>query len=207
MGAAATVSNDAHQKAESQWFTPPGVSEPFIDWCGFDDDETLLEPSAGEGALVPRNRPNVIAFEKDPLLIDELKYWRPRATVINYDFLKAEPVPVDGALGNPPYHNDGEATFTYQSLQWAPRACMLMRLVALQGERRFLKCWRFVQVDRLAVLVYRPQFLGPGGRPTDFSPFTAFAAFDCSLRPEPLPLDGYSEWKSQIREFSMVDWR
>jgi hypothetical protein len=82
---------------------------------------------------------------------------------------------------------------------------MLMRLISLQGDGRFQKCWREVQIDRLAVLKRRPPFLSPGGLPTEHSPATAFAAFECSLRPEPLPESGYSEFCNTLT-MSFVDW-
>ncbi len=198
---------DDRQKAESQWVTPSGVAEQFLTWCRIGDKDIVLGPSAGEGALVP-NRPGVIAFEKDGDLVEELRYWRPHASVVNYDFLEATPfLRVDVTVGNMPFHDDGEGRFMRRSLDWSPRSCFLMRVAALQGESRYLKCWRFVQVDRLAVLVHRPGFLGPGNTPSPHSPAVAYGAFECSLRAKPLPEEGYNDFTHTIREFSFVDWR
>ncbi len=202
--------NDDHQKEWCQWFTDPAIAEKFLQWSRVEDHHLVLEPAAGEGALVP-NRPGVIAFELDPVLVEELKYWRPEATVICHDFLDVRPLlQVDVALLNPPYSGiapDGEGTFIHQSLKWAPRCCALVRTVSLHGKRRFEKCWRFVRPTRIAFIRERSKFLGPGGRPTDLNPYTDFCSIECVMRDEPLPLEAYGkDWVSDV-EVSWVDWK
>lgn len=191
--------NDANQEWYCQWFTDPSFARSFMRWLGVGEHETYLEPAAGEGALVP-DRPGVIAIEIDAELIAELKYWRPEATIINANFLDLEPPssPIIDVCGqNPPFARiceDGEGIFIHQSLLWAHRTGAIIRTAGLHGKGRFEKCWRFVRPVRIAFLVNRPKFLGPGGRPTDMNPMTEFCAVECVLRDEPLPVGGYGDY-------------
>lgn len=188
-----------------QWLTPDSVAQDFFAWAGVSDDDLVLEPAAGEGALVP-NRPGVIAFELDPALVSELRYWRPDALVVAGDFLSAAPQQVDLGLLNPPYADDGEALFIRQALAWAPRVCALVRTLALHGKGRFRKCWKYVRPARISILTYRPHFLGPGGVPTKFTPEADYMAVECVLRPQPLRDDQYNEFLTQV-QLGWVDWR
>jgi len=161
-----------------QWFTPPGVAKAFLEWSRVSDDDLVLDPAAGEGALCP-DREGVIAFEVDEALVPELRYWRPQATVICANFLKTPPAQADVAVLNPPYDDEGEATFVRQSLLWAPRACALVRAVAVNGPRRYEACWRHVRFTRIAYLLHRPHFLGPGGVDTQYHPMADYMAIEC----------------------------
>ncbi len=178
-----------------QWFTPPAVAFPFLDWCRIKDSDIVLDPAAGEGALTPR-RPGVIAVELDPTLLPDLRYWRPDAQVILGDFLTLEPQKVDLAVLNPPYSAGNEGIFIRQTLKWAQRCCALIRTVALHGKKRFENCWRFVQPTKIVILTQRPKFVGPKNVPTKFNPEADYAAIECVLRNETLPLDAYSSWVS-----------
>ena len=189
-----------------QWITPPRVAQAFLAWSNIKDDDIVLDPAAGDGALTP-NRPGVLAFEIDPELIGELRYWRPQATVLNCDFLTIPPLAqVDLAVLNPPYSNDGEGVFIRQTLQWAPRACALVRTVALHGRARFEACWRYVQPTRLAILVHRPRFLGPGSARTPHNPEADYMAVECVLRQQPLALDEHENWVVPLT-MQWVNWR
>lgn len=189
-----------------QWLTPPGVAQAFLDWCLVGDDDLVLEPAAGEGALVP-DRDGVLAFELDPELAGELRYWRPRATVLNCNFLAVPALAqVDVAIQNPPYSDGGEGVFIRRALDWAPRTCALVRTVALHGQARFEACWRFVQPLRLAILAHRPRFLGPGGLPTAHNPEADYCAVEAVLRRHPLPLEAWADWTSALT-IQWVDWR
>lgn len=200
------------QKAWCQWFTPPAVAQEFLDWSGVEDHHVVLEPAAGEGALCP-NREGVIAFERDPNLVEELRYWRPHADVVCHNFLEAAPPPlwkgkqlVDVCVQNPPYSEYGEATFIRQGLLWAPRVCALIRTVAFNGKNRFELCWRHVQPTRIAFLSFRPQYLGPGGTPTEFGPKADYMAVECIKRPGgALPQGAYNGWSTEAT-VEWVDW-
>ena len=198
--------NNKHQQW-CQWFTPPKIAQKFLQWANIDDDDIVLDPAAGEGILMP-DRPGVLGFEIDPSLFEDLRYWRPYATVLCHDFLSVEPlIAADVAISNPPYSNEGEGTFLRQSLRWAPRACFLVRTVALHGRARWEKCWRFVQPTRISILTHRPRYLGPGGIPTKFNPMADYMALEAINRPEPLPVDGYDDWVAEALEMNFVNWR
>lgn len=200
------------QKAWCQWFTPPAVAEAFLAWSGVEDHHIVLEPAAGEGALCP-NRERVVAFERDPELVAELRYWRPQADVVCHNFLDMKPPErqlVDVAVANPPYSEYGEATFIRQALLWAPRVTALIRTVAFNGTNRYELCWRHVRPTRVAFLIHRPQYLGPGGTPTKFGPKADYMAVECVQRggplvTEPLPADGRG-WALDAK-VEWVNWR
>jgi hypothetical protein len=148
-----------------------------------------------------------MAVELDPRLVPELRYWRPQAHIVQADFLALEPRQVfKVAVLNPPYSNAWEGIFIRQSLLWAPRACALVRTVALHGKKRFETCWRFVQPTRIAILTQRPRFLGPGYAPTPHNPEADYMAIECVLRPEPLPLEAYGAWAT-VADIEWVNWR
>lgn len=188
-----------------QWFTPPAVATAFLKWADLPEDDLILNPSAGEGALVP-DRPNVLAVEIDSNLISNLKYWRPKAHIICTNFLEIEPQPVKMTVLNPPYAHDNEGIFIRQSLMWAPRVCALVRTLALHGKKRFQLCWRYVQPVRIAILVHRPRFLSPGWAPTKYNPEADYMAIECIKRPEPLPLDMSANWVAPLH-LQWVNWR
>jgi hypothetical protein len=190
-----------------QWLTPPGVAEGFLDWARIGDRDIVLEPTAGEGALVP-NRPGVICCEIDPERIEELRYWRPDATVICADFLAVPPpaqYAADVCMQNPPYAADGEGVYLLQGLRWAPRCCGLIRAGALQGRRRYDKCWSQLQLTRLACLIHRPNFQGPFGSKTLFTPQYDYIAVEVVARDTPLKY-GEPAVADNV-EVSWVAWR
>jgi len=190
-----------------QWFTPPGVAEAFLAWCRIADEDVVLEPSAGEGALVPDRR-DVLCFEIDPERVSELEHWRPHATVVCADFLSVPPpqsYAADVCIQNPPYAADGEGVYLRQGLLWAPRCCSLIRAGALQGLGRFNLCWRFVRPTRIAFLIHRPHFLGPLGGQTKHTPQYDYLTIECVSRETPLE---YAEQMQDDKvEVSWVNWR
>lgn len=190
-----------------QWFTPPGVSASFLAWSNISDDDIVLEPAAGEGALVP-DRPGVLCFDIDPERVSELQYWRPHATALCSDFMAVPPPPehvADVCIQNPPYAEDGEGTYLRQGLLWAPRCCALIRAGALQGRRRFEVCWSYVRPTRIACLIHRPHFLGPLGAKTKHHPQYDYIAVECVARETPLK---YAEQMQGDKvEISWVAWK
>jgi hypothetical protein len=188
------------QELYCQWFTPPTVAEEFLRWCRIQPDDVLLEPAAGEGALIPEDHSNVMAFEIDPDRCAELRNRRPLATVTCADFLSL-PLPThpvaDVCVQNPPYNNDGEGLFVERALHWAPRVCALIRLEALHGGERYQSCWRNVQLTRLGFLVHRPRFLGPFSSRTKFSPKYSYVAIEARFgNGEPSPSEtGWVTWR------------
>lgn len=190
------------QEALDQWLTPPSVAAEFWRWSRVREDDVVLEPAAGEGALIPLGRDNVLAFEIDPERAAELRYWRPEATVVCGNFLEL-PVPknyvADVVLQNPPYSNAGEGTFIERALHWAPRVCALVRTSALHGGERFEVCWDKVQLTRIAYFKNRPKFLGPYGLTTKFTPAYDYVAVEAVRRVSPS--------EKERPEVEWVSWR
>ncbi len=94
--------------------TPAGLAQRLVDELRVEPGDTVLEPSAGDGALV---RPllaagaMVVAVERDPKrrqsLID-LAAVEPRLTVSGADdFMSVEAQPVDHVAMNPPFLKSG----------------------------------------------------------------------------------------------------
>lgn len=190
-----------------QWLTPAGVAEAFLAWSGVRDDDIVIEPAAGEGALVPRDGSGVLAFEIDPERVAELQYWKPKTSVVCCDFLSIPPPPepiADVCIQNPPYSEDGEGVFIRRGLLWAPRCCGLLRAGAIQGNGRWEKCWRHVRPTRIASLIHRPHFEGIYSSTTKWTPQYDFMAVDCVLRDK--PLERWERHTDKI-EFSWVFWR
>jgi hypothetical protein len=187
------------QESLSQWLTPPSVAAAFWQWARVGSEDVVLEPAAGEGALIPLGRSGVLAFELDPERAAELRYWRPDATVVCGDFL-ALPVPghhvADVAVSNPPYNDAGEGTFIERALHWAPRVCALVRTSALHGGERFEVCWSSVALTRIAYFKNRPKFLGPMGLTTKFTPAYDYVALEAVRRQSKLPDKPEVTWVS-----------
>lgn len=189
------------QEELCQWLTRPSVARDFIEWARILPDDVILEPAAGEGALIPPDRGRVLAFEIDPERVEELRYWRPQATVVCADFL-ALPAPpeyvADVCLQNPPYSNSGEGVFIDKALNWAPRVCAHIRSGALHGKDRFEVCWSRVSVTRIAYLKFRPRYLAPFELPTPFTPAYDYIAIEAVRRTSDEP---------DRPEVTWVEWR
>ncbi len=200
--------NKTPQEEHCQWFTPPAVAEAFMAWSGLTDDMSVVDLAAGEGSLLPR-RPRTLGFDIDPEVIAELRYWRPDAMVACCDALRVQPfLRFDLAIGNPPYADNGEASFTHAALRWAPRTTQLIRTEALNGKHRWENHWRFIHITRIAYLIYRPQFTSPLGLPSEKSPAVSYCAIEARLRPEPLPIDLPTNTQgSAPAEIEWVNWR
>jgi len=190
------------QELYCQWLTPPTVAAAFMQWANIEPSDVLVEPAAGEGALIPHAHAQVLAFEIDPDRIEVLRAIHPQATALCADFLKIEPPAIpsaDVAVMNPPYTAGGEGVFVDQALKWAPRVCALVRADALHGKQRYALCWgNGVKLSRIAFFVYRPRFLGPFGVKTPHPPKRDYIA-----------IEAYRDGSRGLlnTEVSWVDWR
>lgn len=165
-----------------QWLTPPGVAADFLTWACVEPYESLLEPSAGEGSLVPAGHAQVLAVDLDPERLDVLQQVHPQADVLCTNFLELTPPKqpyLDVAVLNPPFSNGGEGTFIERSLRWARRAYALVRADALHGAFRYEACWsKGLGIPRMAFLVHRPRFRGPFGQLTPHPPKYDYVALE-----------------------------
>lgn len=181
-----------------QWLTPPGVAAEFRRWSNIGTDETLIEPSAGEGSLIPPGHAQVLAVDIDPDRLQVLKLIHPQADVLCANFLElpppAEPY-FDVAILNPPFGGGGEGTFLERSLCWARRACALVRVNALHGKFRHEACWsKDVALVRMAPLIHRPRFRGPYGQPTPQPPKYDYVAVEAVRMSSAGPHKTELEW-------------
>lgn len=119
-----------------QFFTPPGIAQQVVSLANLQPGQSVLEPSAGEGALLSaitvatRNT----AVEIDPKLAANLKLWFETLRVVQKDFLQCQPAELglfDVVLMNPPFTRGADI----KHVQWArtflkPRG----RLVAIVAD-------------------------------------------------------------------------
>jgi 16S rRNA A1518/A1519 N6-dimethyltransferase RsmA/KsgA/DIM1 with predicted DNA glycosylase/AP lyase activity len=171
-----------HDRAESQWFTPPWLAKRLVDWCGTPPVNRVLEPSAGGGALVDAIRGKwpfaiVDAYETDPrwaAALREQAVWPEPTRVHESDFL-ASPTPsepYDLCVMNAPYEGGQDLAFLRHAMRCSRRIVAIVRLgfVANQGTRQSVAHagWSWVSIASLG----RVRFEGDG----DTSPLSDFAA-------------------------------
>lgn len=165
---------------KSQWFTPPELAAKVVEWahpdyCLHGHKMRVLEPSAGNGALV---RPllaagaEVAAVEMDARYQLELEtFLRGPHRPLIWNFLEC----TTGGLGsfdlcvmNPPYENGLDVQFILHALKFAPRVVGIFRSALLHGQERKAKLWSQVRPTRIAFLAERPKFGEGGGARSDF---------------------------------------
>lgn len=192
--------DEERRKLWSQWYTPTDLAGRIVEWSlrpflTVDPKQwgqapvflTILEPSAGRGALIHRIpcRHSITAFEIDPKNADFLRSSYPTVDVQLADFLAVEsPGQFDLAIMNPPYENEQELDFARRIVLdgIADRAVMLMRSGFRHGKRRWELFWKYVDLKRQVDLMTRPKFGGSGVALSDF------AVFDITRRDTPLEL-------------------
>lgn len=172
-----TMEGEARDPAKSQWFTPPDLAARVAKWALHGQDQPvqdLLEPAAGDGALIwPALRTGkvlgVTAFEVDPLHCERLVRppIGPEDNVRCEDFLLAADVGYHQlALCNTPYEDGQDVAFATKCLKHARFVVGIYpaRMLHSQGRAEF---WRTTHINRMAVLSWRPSFGGGTGQ-TDF---------------------------------------
>ena len=166
----------ARQAPLSQWFTPPDLAARFVAWCEVMPEWTVLEPSAGDGALVRPLRKScrhVEAVEVDPAF-SERHGWE------TGDYL-TRPAPAtryDMVVMNPPYEDGVDGRFLAKAMDEATRVVALVRLNVLVGQERYARAWSRVGAEwslaGVAFLVGRPSFSAAGQATS--SPLSDFVA-------------------------------
>lgn len=165
--------------ALSQWFTPARIAKRMALWAG-DVDGLVLEPSAGDGALVNAWQSLDDAFPPRPVVAVEIDInfcaehgWRCE----DYLTRAAPPERYALALMNPPYEGGLDGAFLAKAMDECDRVIALIRLAALAGAGRHADVWRRVEENRdgwwmpgLAIFSSRPSFDGPidGSAKSDF---------------------------------------
>lgn len=149
------------------WFTRPAIAHSFVKWAldGQDHVKTILEPSAGAGALIIAAK-----MIRPELQIDscDIKYppeFAKRLTRQMYfgDFLRFVPEnSYDMSLTNPPYSGDQDTDHLLWAAHCADSVCALVRSNFLGGLKRYERFWSQVYLARLAVFSRRPDFINAG---------------------------------------------
>lgn len=151
-----------------RYYTSPKTVQAMLEVARLTQGMTVLEPSAGDGAIV-RLLPldlglAVTAVEPVHENARVLRSIRPGLVVVEEDFLHWRPVTqFDVAVMNPPYSaQDGaDGLHVMQALRCAQRVVALVRTNFLHGLTRYHQVFRWSRVLSITVLVRRPKFEGP----------------------------------------------
>ncbi len=193
------------QRALSQWFTDPALAKRIIEWIVREYPElasgcTVLEPSAGAGALV-RAMPHswsVTACEIDSSLLPTLSTAHPRITVLGGNFFSLYPEDrsvaaqlgpknFDLAILNQPTEKQQWAKFMHRALDVAQRVISLCPTASEHGLTNAI-FWRRAQLDRKVILERRPGFGG------DFGPQRDYIVVDTSARVQKIDRPTIERW-------------
>lgn len=168
------------------WPTPDWLARRMVEWAAPDAGARIVEPSAGDGALVraarahmrtrgdawieavdvnPARRSALIGAGADEVTIGD---WPSVASALPRDADGGPPF--DLCLANPPFSE--VAGHLRPMAEAARRAVVLLPLTALEGRERFDEAWSRIRLVRLAILVRRPRFGG------EHSPATAYCVVE-----------------------------
>jgi predicted RNA methylase len=182
------MESEHRDHAASQWFTPPWLAEHVWEWAKQGTHESVLEPSAGNGALLkpiaesPGDCLGILACERDIAHIPALRALQTsdpervfQLTVLSGDFLAAPRDLLgrfDLALMNPPYERGQTEAFTLRALELADRVIVIAQGGFIHGQRRRRELWDHVDIRRGVWLSARPQFgTGASGSETAMRDF------------------------------------
>lgn len=111
------------KKTLEQFFTPPDIARQAVEAAQIGAGHRVLEPSAGDGALIEaiaKAQPEAIiaALEIDPVMIERLgEKWGLRATIGEGDFLAIEwPSDFDRVVMNPPFGRGADMAHVTKAL-------------------------------------------------------------------------------------------
>jgi adenine-specific DNA-methyltransferase len=146
-----------YQKLRGGYYTPPEMARFLCNWAIQSEQDSVLEPSCGDGAFLRAARGRITAVEFDPDEAEKATRHAPNAIVHNDDFFAVcdtqliDRVNFDAVVGNPPF-------IRYQNFPEAHReiAFRLMRRAGMQPNR-LTNAW-------LPFLVVSSLLLKPGGR-------------------------------------------
>lgn len=161
----------------SQWYTPPQLAARIVDWALRDvttaRPQIVLEPSAGDGALVKALVARgcmVLAVDIDDDNVARLQ-GTGATKVLHADFLTLQPRLLDSLLDltvmNPPFEDGQTEEHVLHALEFTPRVVCHCPLTTLAGKDRREGLWREAYLKRLAICGSRPKYGGSGGGMTD----------------------------------------
>ncbi|MCW5770561.1 MAG: N-6 DNA methylase, partial [Rhodospirillaceae bacterium] len=92
-------------KANGAFFTPEPVARSLLSWVARHPDDSILDPSCGDGRFLAAHR-NVVGIERDPIAASQARERAPWASVHEQDFFvwaKKTQERFDCVAGNPPF--------------------------------------------------------------------------------------------------------
>jgi predicted RNA methylase len=136
------------------------------DWVDPNHPIHVLEPSAGDGALVGAmpHAANITAVELVPDQAVELAARFPTVAVVTADFLQwRAPRLFDMAIMNPPYSScpGADGMHVARALNMCRGVTALVRTNFLHGFQRYHQVFRWCEITRQVVFSRRPGFGGP----------------------------------------------
>jgi predicted RNA methylase len=176
----ATLFGEPAYDAElAQWHTPPRLAARMCtEWPHLLNGRSVLEPSAGGGALVraalDAGAAHVLAVEIDPRWCERLRQrfaqeiLEGRLTIVERDFLTPRTLTLaaDIAVSNPPYDGGLDTAFL-EACARVPLHIAVTNASALAGADRHERVWSRTRLHALRVLSRRPAWNGTGGGSKD----------------------------------------
>ena len=150
-----------------QFFTPAPIAQTFVNWSRWWESPTIIEPSAGAGALLEpimeaswSERHNIVAVELDQDFAEVLKrtfVLDENVSVIHGDYLETDlsETKADLWLGNPPYSNRRDERFIAKALVDAPRVCALLQTRFIHSKQRWETIWQNARLTRVGHFALR----------------------------------------------------
>ena len=174
-----SATNRGTKRKESDFYATPlnAIQDLLNNYEVASENDLILEPSAGNGAIIKALRNyeytnHITAFEIREEEREILNGYADKVEIINY--LECDPQQVgkfDCIIGNPPYSLAQE--FIDKSLELLKpggRIIFLLRTSFLESKKRF-QWWQDKPPTRLYTLSNRPSFTGKG---TDASSYSWF---------------------------------
>lgn len=167
----------SRQSALSQWWSSPAVAERVVAWAGpLPHGATVLEPSAGGGALVravlERHAARAVyveALDIDPRAVERMRDIAEPLLHLEVGDYMQRPAPSERyarAYMNPPFEGGQDGRHVAKAMSESEEVVALLRLNALAGLDRRELVWSQVGTEwwmrGLAVFSSRPSFLAAG---------------------------------------------
>ena len=174
-----SATNRGTKRREADFYATPldTVFSLLDNYDGIKNNDSILEPSAGNGNIIRalrnrgyKNRIDAVEIREEELV--NLADLADRTSIVDYLTLDPGVFPkYDVIIGNPPYNQAKE--FIDKSLELLKpggRIIFLLRTNFLESNKRF-KWWQDKLPSGLYVLHQRPSFTGKGTDATSYSWF------------------------------------
>lgn len=155
----------------SQFYTPDDLAARIAEFALRDvEPRTVLEPSAGQGALVRAllgRAPalQITCIDLDPKNAHALLAEFTRSVFVSSaDFLSFAPAQrFDLAVMNPPFDGGTAATHIRHALRFCDGVVAHCPITTLAGQQRRVGLWAQCELVAMAVCSTRPRYIGKGG--------------------------------------------